>query len=315
MGVAMAWVMLFHSKLPISNEYLSFVAKIGYGGVDVFLLLSGLGIFFSLDKDSDIKTFYKRRALRILPYYLPIILLFSIYLCIAYKVSPSIIFYKLTTLSFWLNFNDIGYEWYIPSLLGLYLISPYYIKCFIKKPVLITIIFSFFSVILSILIYDSKLDYLLIFTTRLPIYFMGILVAYFIKENKKLSVLQVLIIFLLFIIGGKALHFILDTKTLQYGLLWYPFILIIPFLLVALSSVFSIIKRYTFPMLTFLGKYSLVIYLLHEKIINYLANTRLIENVNTIVFTLIILVLTLSIAYFYQNVVEKIIKSKAKKSL
>lgn len=49
MGVAMLWVVLFHATFSINNP-LQGVKAIGYGGVDIFLMLSGMGLYFSYKK-------------------------------------------------------------------------------------------------------------------------------------------------------------------------------------------------------------------------------------------------------------------------
>ena len=59
MGIAILWIMLRH--LPISSGYyyvLDYLMNLGYGGVDMFLFLSGFGLFFSMKKDSRIGSFY-----------------------------------------------------------------------------------------------------------------------------------------------------------------------------------------------------------------------------------------------------------------
>ena len=74
MGLAMLWVIFFHSSIIIHNPIIDFVKSIGYGGVDIFLMLSGLGLYYSYRKCSNPVSFYKRRVFRILPTYIPIVL-------------------------------------------------------------------------------------------------------------------------------------------------------------------------------------------------------------------------------------------------
>lgn len=51
MGVAMLWVMLFHAYgLKLGVPLLDQIKALGFGGVDVFLLLSGMGQYVSLSK-------------------------------------------------------------------------------------------------------------------------------------------------------------------------------------------------------------------------------------------------------------------------
>lgn len=57
MGFSILWVVWFHSALYLNKFPIGFMAhlfeflkSIGYGGVDIFLLVSGLGIYNSLKK-------------------------------------------------------------------------------------------------------------------------------------------------------------------------------------------------------------------------------------------------------------------------
>ena len=48
-GVGIFWVLLFHARLltlPVGN----FIKLIGYGGVDICLMMSGFGIYHSLSR-------------------------------------------------------------------------------------------------------------------------------------------------------------------------------------------------------------------------------------------------------------------------
>ena len=46
MGVAIIWVMLYHLG-DIDVSVISVIFGVGYGGVDIFLFLSGFGLYFS----------------------------------------------------------------------------------------------------------------------------------------------------------------------------------------------------------------------------------------------------------------------------
>ena len=73
MGLAILFVFGVHS-LDFNIMYKDFMRQaLRYGqiGVNIFFLLSGLGMFYSLRK-VGIKQFYKNRAIRLLPTYLVI---------------------------------------------------------------------------------------------------------------------------------------------------------------------------------------------------------------------------------------------------
>ena len=51
MGVAMLWVMFFHaSDLDMGHWLLEWIRAAGFGGVDIFILLSAMGLVLSVEK-------------------------------------------------------------------------------------------------------------------------------------------------------------------------------------------------------------------------------------------------------------------------
>ena len=88
LGTAIIMVIVFHyfSCLIVSNDPFSFVfrglTKLAWSGVDLFFVLSGflLGsiLMENVGSKNYFKTFYIRRAFRIIPIYFVILLLFII---------------------------------------------------------------------------------------------------------------------------------------------------------------------------------------------------------------------------------------------
>ena len=75
MGLAALWIYIFHEWVPLAPNVPvlgfieGFIKQIGFFGVDIFFLLSGMGLIFAIEKHS-LATYYKRRFLRVLPPYL-----------------------------------------------------------------------------------------------------------------------------------------------------------------------------------------------------------------------------------------------------
>ena len=83
-GIATLMILFFHStiEIPSSNWFLKiigFIKQFGNTGVDIFLFLSAVGLYFSLKKDSNVKKFYIKRIVRILPALLLVNLLWFAY--------------------------------------------------------------------------------------------------------------------------------------------------------------------------------------------------------------------------------------------
>ncbi|RTL10124.1 MAG: acyltransferase [Neisseriaceae bacterium] len=84
-GIAIILVMIFHYKFFVSHENnFGFLSTIGWIGVDLFFVLSGYLISRQVFRDSiygkfSFKVFYLKRALKILPcYYLVLLLYFTL---------------------------------------------------------------------------------------------------------------------------------------------------------------------------------------------------------------------------------------------
>ena len=74
MGLAILWIMLFHTRIYFGSGLwsmpLNFVKEIGYGGADVFFFLSGWGLMHGwLARPPKAGAFYRRRLRRLLPAY------------------------------------------------------------------------------------------------------------------------------------------------------------------------------------------------------------------------------------------------------
>ena len=77
MGAAMLFIMLFHVSLPRWDMFFG-LRRMGNIGVDIFLFLSGVGLWFAWMKRADMKHFFRRRYIRIYPAWLIIACLYYI---------------------------------------------------------------------------------------------------------------------------------------------------------------------------------------------------------------------------------------------
>ena len=70
MGFAILWVMYFHIPLKFATEVGWFIHRIGFYGVDIFLFLSGLGVYYSLTKDRMCSGFIRHALFAFCPHIL-----------------------------------------------------------------------------------------------------------------------------------------------------------------------------------------------------------------------------------------------------
>ncbi len=127
----MVWILLYHSSLRFSFAPFMMFKNIGYGGVDICFLTSGIGCYYSLNKNPDIFAFFKRRFLRIGPTYLCYIFLWFIYKGITGTLNVQMMIGNIFGIQ---NFTGLGnaFDWYISALLLFYLLTPA-LKSFVDK--------------------------------------------------------------------------------------------------------------------------------------------------------------------------------------
>ncbi|MGN7763259.1 acyltransferase family protein [Paenibacillus sp. 22594] len=312
MGLAILWVMLYHSTVDFSSiPVLGTLQAYGYGGVDIFLLVSGLGLYYAYRKNTSTTLFYQRRLQRILPTYLPVVLLFCLLYWAMGEMSLLDVLLNLTTLSFWLGL-DSRFDWYVPALLVLYLLTPLFMHFFKvrNKGVTVTVA-SLVGVLLSVVLSGTPLSYLLIFTIRIPIFFVGVLVGYLIDKHEVISRRNGIVYLGMLLTGAVLLaasQKYMSGYMWSYGLWWYPFILItLPLCLLTAGMLHWVAERKwsRFPFLSFCGAHSLEIYLIHERMLKITADLRhsLDLQVNDLVLNGISILLTLGLASLLKKAV------------
>lgn len=122
MGLATIWVMLYHFRTSFGIAPFDLVSSVGYGGVDIFLFLSGFGLYCSYNKNKDTLSFYYRRFIRIYPIYLFIIIVDS-FLKQDYHVINILL--KSIGICYFIPFIPTAWhDWYIPSIYLFYLLFP-----------------------------------------------------------------------------------------------------------------------------------------------------------------------------------------------
>ena len=122
MGLACLWVILHHNSFdwPNALESLERFALYGNLGVDIFLLLSGVGLYYAWAKQPKLGDFYARRFVRLLVPYV----LFAVPYW-AWKdlyLGHGSFLMDVTQLS--LPLKGIITTWYIPAIAVMYLLYP-----------------------------------------------------------------------------------------------------------------------------------------------------------------------------------------------
>ena len=132
MGAAIIFIVLFHVELPRSDAFFG-LRRCGNIGVDMFLFLSGLGLWYSWVKNPSFKQFYKRRLLRIFPAWL---IMSSLYYIPRFNGQTGSVIDLIGDITinwdFWLH-DELTF-WYIPAIMMLYLWAPLYMLLIQRSP-------------------------------------------------------------------------------------------------------------------------------------------------------------------------------------
>lgn len=285
MGFAILWVMLFHLRVSVDFMPFTMFRKIGYGGVDIFLFLSGLGLYYSCSKENfNIREYYKKRFKRILPEFWIVLLV----VFILQKDFSCQSFYTLiccsSTLGLWV-WGMIPYVlWYISCILLFYAIYPQYYSLFKKYGIIVPLlcIGGGFIIMVSYALFcilfhnaeniggETVYAY-----ARIPIFFLGSIFGWMAKNDKKITfkakhkIIVSVIASLLFIASIRAIMIYPSNILRVCSLFFIPFITLTPILCVVLAvffNRFSIMDK----IFAYIGGLSLELYMCHVYIFKQL---------------------------------------------
>jgi peptidoglycan/LPS O-acetylase OafA/YrhL len=133
-GLAIISIMVFHFFNHFSSERLDgngFAKFYMYGissiGVDIFLFLSGMGLIFSMSKNSDLGQFYSKRLIRVVvPYAVWGTVFWIMSDMLAQGKGILQFLYDFSFLSFWIDGNTS--LWYVGFIIIVYLAFPFLFK-------------------------------------------------------------------------------------------------------------------------------------------------------------------------------------------
>lgn len=264
MGIAIIWVLLFHSDIQGSIG-LNFMKEIGYGGVDIFLFASGIGCFHSLEKNDNFLEFMRRRVLRILPSYFIYLAVWIPYELIFFDIKFSEIIGNILCIGWWAN-QDNQLNWYMDAIWVMYLLAPYLYNVVRTSKMKNNILLLFFLIGLGIPFFGQDI---LMAIARIPIFALGVYFARY-TQNKKMGQKTILGIFVCSLLGLVLLYILVNSYynyLWAYGLWWYPFILITPGCVIFISCILNILEKKRSSLLvhtlTKIGESSLEIYLIN----------------------------------------------------
>lgn len=187
MGFAAFWIYSLHVWQTISGNHLralwveTFIKRIGFCGVDIFLFLSGIGLTYSLEKSKNIFSFYYKRIKRIiLPFVAAALLYYR-----PYGWTPAQFWQNILCISFYRT-SMYAFLWFVPAILTFYLVSPLYYRIFIKSSgkIRFTLCVLIIWLICTLFAADKMRYDLFGFTNRIPVFIIGILAGWLAQKSR-----------------------------------------------------------------------------------------------------------------------------------
>ena len=269
MGAAMLFVILFHVALDRGDPFYG-LRRCGNVGVDIFLFLSGVGLWFSWVKTPDMRRFYRRRLLRIVPTWLVVATAFYLpdYLG-ARRFSRSIVdlIGDITiNWDFWLH-DELTF-WYVPAIMALYLVAPWYMRLVQSRPIYrwLPLLMVVWCVMVQLVLpIHQAVGHLEIFWSRVPIFFIGINFGELVRTRRQLPGESVWLLLLTFLMTfGTCLY--LEQVRHGHFPLFVERMLYIPFTVctvLVMNRIFRRTPQWVNSAFRFVGALSLEAYLIH----------------------------------------------------
>lgn len=284
MAFALLGVLVTHTNTDFGWFPLNRLAAIGYGGVDIFFFLSGLGLYFSFERNPNTGAFLRRRFSRIYPAYLLALLLsyalqggFSVYDFIG----------KATMIGFFtpMSLRWHTFAWFVSAIAALYLIYPAFHRILRSRPhtAMAGVLAISLLLVAEYIYYHSILtagarNGLILFFSRIPIFALGAYTGrrlYHAPRNPESGadwkgVLWTTAGFAagMALLNGLLNHLGYDTLR-NYGLMFFPFVLIVPTFCILMATLLCRCPRRVNDILKFFGSITLESYMMMSLLFRY----------------------------------------------
>lgn len=265
----MLFVILFHVALDRGDPFYG-LRRCGNVGVDIFLFLSGVGLWFSWVKTPDVLRFYRRRLLRIVPTWIVVATAFYLpdYLG-ARRFSHSIVdlIGDITiNWGFWLH-DELTF-WYVPAIMALYLAAPWYMRLIQSRPVYrwLPLLMVIWCVMVQwVLPIHHAVGHIEIFWSRVPIFFIGINFGEMVRTRRQLPSEAVWLLLVTFLMTFGTCLYLEQVRHGQFPL-FVERMLYIPFTVctvLVMNRIFRRTPQWVNRSFRLVGALSLEAYLIH----------------------------------------------------
>jgi len=332
-GIAILWIVIHHGAkfgiwfgfLGEKNVLSRFFVDFGDVGVDMFLFLSGMGLYFSFVKNEKVYPFLQRRLSRVLPAFLIICGTTWAVRCIVMNNNWPAFLERISLMRFWLKGSQ--QIWFINFILVLYVLYPYLYhflfdksKYNLRRAVILIAAALLFNFALQ-LAYPEFWASTRVALTRIPVAIFGCYFGKLVYDKKKLSVAWILIFILLGFIAFYLRYYVREPIVfadshdtymrllLGLGGVCFCYTFAIVFELVQAHRITKVVLM---P-LSFLGGISLELYLAHmmlrdELYVKYLmrGSGRISEYLMVVAAAIVVAALTHFLVSKWSNVYARL---------
>ena len=217
MGFAALWILFFHTGVVVLPEGSAlypvyfYIRRIGYLGVDIFFLLSGIGMVYSYEKTNSVLTFWGHRARRLI---LPMLLMAVLYkLTVPWSLKEFL--ENITGYHYYGMAIERSFLWFYFAAATFYLFFPLYYYGFKKaknKWLYLAIVFGIWLAASLGAEGIIREDFYKM-TNRIPVFLAGIQLGWLLYNNKRLHFTKVTWMLLIGIMAaGLFLEYLIDIK-------------------------------------------------------------------------------------------------------
>lgn len=303
-GVMALWIVFHHmiSSLPsgILHGPLYWLKFNGAAGVDVFVILSAFGAYHSLEKNPDVRGFYKRRFQRVVP--CAFIISVICYGLVSWITIPEF-FCAITFFPYWFGQEAL---WYVPFILTLYLVYPLIYRLQKKCPMAlwgILAVTTAFSALSCYVLFPEN-GHWLPPIMRFPLFTLSCMLAPWAER------------------GGRIPRWAAPASLAAYALIAfvYPrgvvdefprsvsYIFLAIFLIIALTWLARLLtrgglRRFVYRCLAFCGGISLEIYLVYSRLLYFMEKYPLYRSgdIGSFKLEMVTLLLTLILSFLINH--------------
>lgn len=269
-GIAIFLIMIFHSPVVLATYNVRFFKVFCNIGVEMFLVLSAIGLYRSRKNDRRLWPFYRKRIERTVLPLLPVVLVWFGYFDLLGGAGWRAFFADVTLLTFWTK--GFRTEWFVALILVLYAVYPllWRLRTARLGALWMWLLIAAFVLLNAVWARFSPVSYerTEIAFSRVPSFLLGLLAAPWCEEEKKAPRGTGAALLALFVVlfAFKFLHYLVKPWS---RLINAPLGFLLTVLLAQLCAAAkdAPVLRSAERFFAFLGGFTLELYLLHEKVL------------------------------------------------